>query len=56
MFAALLKHGKQLQHTDKQYFAQRVRQEFIKNKDLEEKDIPYCIKQGRIFLLSKNVV
>lgn len=51
----LLKYGRTLELTDKQYFKERVKLEFVNNKQVEEKDIPYCMKQGRVFLLSRNV-
>lgn len=56
LFAELMKYGKTLELTDKQYYKERVKLEFINNKQLEEKDIPYVLKQGRVFLVSRNVV
>lgn len=50
-----LRYSKNLQHTDKEYFLRKVKEEFVKNKELAEKDIPYCIKQGKVFLMSRNV-
>lgn len=52
----LLKYGKTLEHTDRFYYFKRVKLEFVNNKELEEKDIPYVLKQGRVFLLSRNVL
>lgn len=55
-FLELLRYGKTLRHTDKDYYQKRVKLEFVNNKELEEKDIPYVLKQGRVFLLSRNVI
>ncbi|KAG5679290.1 hypothetical protein PVAND_008868 [Polypedilum vanderplanki] len=55
LYKELLKYGKTLKHTDKDYYMKRVREEFVKNKDLPEDKIPYSIKQGRVFLMSRNV-
>lgn len=52
----LLRYGRKIQHTDKEYYFNRLRQEFVNNKDVAEADIPFCLKQGRLFLQKKNVV
>lgn len=51
----LLRYGRTLKYTDRDYYQQRVKLEFKNNKELEEKDIPYVLKQGRVFILSRNV-
>lgn len=56
IFLDLLKYGKTIQLTDKHFYRQRVQAEFRSNKSLEEKDIPFVINQGRLFLAKKNVV
>lgn len=55
-FQDLLKYGKTLKFTDKEFYKKRVKQEFANNKNLEEKDIPFVIKQGRAFLMNQNVL
>lgn len=56
LISEFLRYSKNLQHTDKEYFLRKVKEEFIKNKEISEKEIPYCIRQGKVFLLSRNVV
>jgi hypothetical protein len=52
----LMRHGQKLELTDQKYYAKRVKLEFINNKELEKDKIPYCIRQGKVFMLSNNVV
>lgn len=52
----LLRYGRTIKFTDKEYYFNRLRQEFVNNKDVVEADIPFCLKQGRLFLQKKNVV
>lgn len=56
IIAELLRHGKNLKLTDKEFYKNRVKQEFVSNREVPEDKIPYCMKQGRVFMLSKNVL
>lgn len=45
LYKDLLKYGKRLQLTDKEYYTQRIRSEFKKHKDLENpQDIEFQYK------------
>ena len=45
LYRALRKHASSLQYTDKDFYFRRIKNEFIKNKDVEtEEDIARLIK------------
>ncbi|CAC5406781.1 unnamed protein product [Mytilus coruscus] len=51
LYRKLLRKGRSLQFTDKEYYFQRIRSEFEKNKNLERKeDIQRSIEKGQVFL------
>ena len=45
LYRKLLRYGRQLQYTDKEYYFNRIRQEFQENRHLTEaKDIEFVFK------------
>lgn len=60
LYKHLLKYGKQLQFTDKEYFATRIQKEFRSNKSLvESEDILFSYQVIEVMLnqrINKNKV
>lgn len=57
LYRELLRYGRQLQFTDKDYFVNRVRKEFKQAKDIEKaEDIKFYFQRGLALLKNKRVV
>lgn len=57
LYRELLRYGRQLQFTDKDYFVNRVRKEFKQAKDIEKaEDIKFYFQRGLALLKNKHVV
>lgn len=57
LYRDLQRYGSQLQLTDQSYFRQRIRTEFIQNRNLSDpKDIEFAYKRGRALLDQARVI
>jgi len=57
LYKSLLRYGRTLQMTDKDYFYRRVRFEFEKNSVLHEKqEVQFQLDKARQFLKNKRLV
>uniref|UniRef100_A0A1L8D855 Complex 1 LYR protein domain-containing protein n=1 Tax=Nyssomyia neivai TaxID=330878 RepID=A0A1L8D855_9DIPT len=57
LYRKLLRYGKELKLTDKEYFKQRIKTEFERNRELSSpEDILFNYKKGQIVLKNKRVV
>ncbi|KDR08761.1 hypothetical protein L798_01572 [Zootermopsis nevadensis] len=57
LYRDLLRYGRQLQFTDKNYFARRIREEFKQAKNTEKvEDINFYFQRGLALLKNKRVV
>lgn len=57
LYRDLLRYGRQLQFTDKDYFARRIRKEFKQAKNIDNaEDIKFYYQRGLALLKNKRVV
>ncbi|XP_058460994.1 mitochondrial ribosome and complex I assembly factor AltMIEF1 [Malaya genurostris] len=57
LYRDLHRYGSQLQFTNREYFLQRVRREFDKNRAVNDpKEFEFCYKRGRAILDQARIV
>ncbi|GAB6028839.1 hypothetical protein CHUAL_004645 [Chamberlinius hualienensis] len=56
LYRELLRYGRSLVYTDKDYYYARIRKEFTKSRELSEEDQLFNYKKGLAFLQRKRLL